>query len=159
MPRKQLRPPIKLRRKFAPLIERCRELIITAVPQTSGVGDADKVITITCKWPLREGYKPSYKVPDLPQDFPTGIVVERFEDSVVIKHNVVAILKWAKAKHYTDYDAADLFARRLPAMMMLCKMELKLDRLLQEVDVDPDGSCVEMPQHTQDKLDSRDKSE
>jgi hypothetical protein len=159
MPRKTTKPPICLRKKYAGLIARCRELIITAVPQTSGVGGADKLITIVCKWPLREGHRPSYKVPDLPQDFPTGVVVERFEDSVVIKHNVVAILKWAKAKHFTDYDAADLFARRLPAMMVLAKMELKLDRLLQDIDVDPGGSCVEMPQHSEDKLDSRDKSE
>lgn len=154
MPRKQLRPPIKLRRKYEALIAKCRELVLTAPSQTSGTGTGDAPIHITCKWPLREGYKPSYKVPDVPQDFPTGIVVERFEDSVVIKHNVVAILKWAKAKHYIDYDASKLFARRLPVLMMLAKMELKLDRLLQDVDVDPDGACVDLPQHSEDKLDS-----
>jgi hypothetical protein len=147
MPRKMLRPPIKMRKRFAPLLERCRELILTSPSQTSGTDYGDATIFVVCRWPLREGHRPSYKVPDLPADFPTGMVVERTDENVTIRHNVVSVLKWAKAKHFTDYDAADLFARRLPAMMVLSKMELKLERLLEGVDVD-------LPQDMQDKIDN-----
>ena len=136
MPRKQLRPSIKLRKKFQPLIELCRNKVLTSPSQTSGTDIGDKIITVCVKWGVKEGARPHYTVPDLPQDFPTGVVVERSEDSIVIRHNVVALLKWFKARAYCNYDAADLFSMRLPVLMRLAKLELKLDRMLEGVDAD-----------------------
>jgi hypothetical protein len=116
-----------LRRKYAPLIALCREKIILAPPQTSGKGDAN--IFVTVKWPVKENHLGRF-MPDLPKDFPTGTYVERNDSFAVIRHNVVAVLKWFKAKYYIDYDAKDLFAARLPVMMVNAKMELKFERML-----------------------------
>lgn len=148
MPRKQLRPPIKLRKKFAPLIELCRNKILTAPSQTSGTDSGDKLITIVCRWPTKQGAVRT--IPDIPEDFPTGVVLERSDESITIRHNVVALLKWLKAKHYTTYDASDLFAMRLPVLMRLAKLELKLDRMLEGVDVE---------QHHEELIDDNEDSE
>jgi hypothetical protein len=135
MPRKLLRPPIKLRRKFAPLIELCRNKILTAPPQTSGTGAGDAIVTVCIKWPAKQGAR-NYLVPDLPKGFPQGVFVSRAEDGIVIRHNVVAVLKWFKGRAYCSFDAADLFRMRLPILMKIAKMELGMDRLLQAVDVE-----------------------
>lgn len=143
MPRKQLKPPIELRKRYAALIEACRNKILTAPSQTSGTGSGDAPITIVCRWGLREGARPHYKIPDLPDGFPVGVVLERTDESldgqppsVTIRHNVVALLKWFKSRAYTTYDASDLFAQRLPILMKLAKLELKLDRLVDGIDAD-----------------------
>lgn len=132
MPRKQLRPPIKMRKRFAPLIELCRVKILTAAPQTSGTLYGDKGIAVKVMWP----YKPGTTQVDLPEDFPTGLVLSREPAGVVVKHLVTTLLSYFKSKGYVNYNAGDLFAQRLPVMMQLCKMELKLERLLQDIDVE-----------------------
>lgn len=133
MPRKLLRPPIKLRKKYADLIVLCRNKILTAVPQTSGtIGDA--MITVCVKWPTKQGAVKM--MPDLPPDFPTGVVVERTDEWVTIRHSVVALLSYFKSAGYCNYNASDLFAMRLPIMMRLCKMELGLERMLEGIDAD-----------------------
>jgi hypothetical protein len=92
-------------------------------------------------------YKPGTTQVDLPEDFPTGMVLSREAAGVVVKHSVVGLLSYFRSKGYIDYDAAMLFEQRLPIMMRLCKLELKLDRLLKGIDVD-------IVQHSEDKLDS-----
>jgi hypothetical protein len=130
MPRKQLRPAIKLRKKFAPLIELCRNLILTAPPQTSGSGPGDKTISVVVRWAVKDG------VIDRPKDFPKGQTLERTDTCWTQRHSVVTLLEYFQAKGYVSYTAADLFAMRLPVMMRLCKMELGLERMLEAVDVE-----------------------
>jgi hypothetical protein len=129
MPRKQIRPSIKLRKRYAALINICREKVLTSPPQTSGTKTGDALISVCVKWPSIK--KPHGYYPDIPEDFPTGMYVERCEAYVIVRHNCVALLKWFKAKNFTTYDAADLFAQRLPIMMILAKQELRLDRMLE----------------------------
>ena len=131
MPRRQLRPPIKMRKRFSNLIELCRTRIITAPPQTSGTSAGDKGITVKIMWP----YKPGTTQVDLPEDFPAGLVVSREGAGVVVKHSVISLLTYFRSKGYITYDAAMLFEQRLPVMMRLCKLELKLDRMLNSVDI------------------------
>jgi hypothetical protein len=147
MPRKQLRPPIKLRKRYAALIELCRNKILTAPPQTSGTGSGDALITVCIKWPAKQGGaygSRNYLVPDLPTGFPQGVFVSKAEDGIVIRHNCVLVLKWFKERAYCNFDAADLFAQRLPVLMRLAKHELKLNRMLESVDIE---------QQTQEMLD------
>lgn len=143
MPRKQTKPPIKLRKLYAPLIELCRNKILTAPSQTSGTGAGDALITINIRWPVREG-RSGRMLPDLPEGFPEGTVLERGPDSILIRHNVYRVLDWMKANAYCNFNAADLFAMRLPVLMRLAKLELKLDRMLEGVDVDVEQQAQEL---------------
>jgi hypothetical protein len=125
MPRKDRKPPMALRRKYAPLIALCREKIILAPPQTSGKEGCDQRIYVNVKWPTREGTN-GRMIADVPDDFPTGTYVDRAESFVVIRHNVVALLKWFQAKKYIDYCARDLFASRHGIMIAIGRTELDL---------------------------------
>jgi hypothetical protein len=142
MPRKQLRPPIKLRKLMAPLIALCREKILTSAPQTSGTNSGDALITVTIRWPAIK--KPHGYVPDLPENFPTGVYTERCESHVSVRHSVYAVLAYFKAKGYCSFDSKNLFAMRLPVLMRLAKLELKLDRLLEGISVDVEQQAQEM---------------
>lgn len=135
MPRKMLRPAIKLRKKFATLIELCRNKILTAPSQTSGTGLGDALIAINILWPVREG-RSGRMLPDFPKGFPEGVILERNTDSMLVRHNVYRVLAWFKENAYCNFDAADLFAMRLPVLMRLAKLELKLDRMLDGINVD-----------------------
>lgn len=136
MPRKQLRPPIKLRKKYAALIEACRNRILTSPSQTSGTeGGSQTHLTVLIAWPVREGSNKRL-VPDYPKGFPAGIVIAIDEGVATVKHSCVTLLSFFKSAGYTTYDASDLFAQRLPILMKLAKLELKLDRLLESVDAD-----------------------
>ena len=135
MPRKQLKPPIRLRKKYAVLIELCRTLILTSPPQTTGTVAGDSIIPVVVAWGVKEG-KSGRLLPDYPEGFPQGVVVSREPEKIVVKHDCRAVLQWFHDKHYISYTAKDLFAMRLPVLMMLAKTELKLDRLLESVDVE-----------------------
>lgn len=128
MPRKQLRPSIKLRRLYAPLIEKCRDAVLTSPPQTSGSVLGDKAITIVIKWLVNDG------IIDRPKDFPRGMTLEKADEWVVQKHDVKVLLEYFHQRGYITYTAATLFAARLPQMMILAKSELKIDRMLDCVD-------------------------
>jgi hypothetical protein len=133
MPRKQLRPPIKLRKSYAPLIEKCRNIVLTSAPQTTGTAAGDSLLPIVIAWGVKEG-KSGRLLPDYPEGFPQGSVISREAERIVVRHDVRAVLRWLKEQHYVTYDSADLFAMRLPVLMMLAKNELKLDRMLDCVD-------------------------
>lgn len=142
MPRKMLKPPIKLRKKYEPLIELCRNTVLTSPSQTSGTEGGSPVhLTVVIAWPVREGTNKRL-VPDYPKGFPAGIVVSIDEGVATVKHSCVTLLSFFKSAGYTSYDASDLFAQRLPILMKLAKLELKLDRMLESVDVEQ--------QHTKD---------
>lgn len=125
MPRKDRKPPLVERRRYAKLIQLCREKIITAPPQTSKKEGREKGVFVTVKWPTRESPN-GIMVPDLPKDFPTGIYMAREDSFVVIKHNVVALLKWFQAKNYIDYCAKDLFASRHGIMIAIGRTEIDI---------------------------------
>ena len=136
MPRKQVRPSIKLRRRYAALIELCRNTIITSPSQTSGTeGGSQTHLTVLIAWPVREGSNKRL-VPDYPKGFPAGVVVRIEPPCATVKHSCVTLLSFFKESGYTSYDAGDLFAQRLPILMKLAKLELKLDRMLESVDAD-----------------------
>jgi hypothetical protein len=130
VPRKQIRPPIKLRKLMSPLIELCRTKILTAPPQTTSTALGDKPISIVLKFSV-ENSRIAYPA----KGFPTGQVIERGDGWVVVRYDVKRLLSWFKEKAYCSFDAQDLFRMRLPIMMRLCKMELGLDRMLEGVDV------------------------
>jgi hypothetical protein len=140
MPRRQIRPPIKLRKKFAPLIVLCRNKILTAVPQTSGSALGDKAITIVLKWAVKDG------VIDRPKDFPRGKTLDSADEWVVQKHDVKVLLEYFHSRGYITYTAATLFAARLPILMRLAKLELGLER---SVDI---TSCDAFLQHVEQEL-------
>lgn len=144
MPRKQLRPSIKLRRKYAALIELCKNKILTSPPQTSGSVLGDKRITIVVKWNVVSG------VIDRPKDFPNGTTLDKSVECVVQRHDVKVLLEYFHKKGYVSYTASDLFSQRLPTLMRLAKTELKLDRMLE---------CVDFEQQFEKELADSDDSE
>lgn len=118
------RPPKRLQKLFKPVIDRCTSLIVNAIPQTPGAGDA--IITIKIAWPAVDG-----KPQGVPEGWPgRNKIVKLLDGKIVIAYNVVLVLKWFKANGYIDYDAATLFRQRLPLMMVLAKMDLKLENML-----------------------------
>lgn len=131
MPRRQLRPPIKLRKLMAPLVALCREKVLTSPPQTSGTGIGDASITIILKFAIKDG---SIAYPA--KGFPHGLTLSRGDSGATVKYDVKKLLSWFKSKAYCNFDASDLFAMRLPVLMRLAKLELKLDRLVEGIDAD-----------------------
>lgn len=141
MPRKLLRPPIKLRRRYAALIELCHDTIITSPAQTSGTeGGSNSHTSILLAWPVKIGVSGKL-VPDYRDGIPAGIVVKIVEGNpthAIVRHSCFTLLQHFKDKGYVSYNASDLFRMRLPTMLMICKMELGLDKLLEGiVDFEP----------------------